>query len=132
MKLLENLSILQELIKTNVAPIMTSIINPDNIDEAIIIDARISIDELNGVYDGDKYIVPLWYKDFSINNKKIIIIKNLDLIDKKEQLKFKELLKNRKIGEFEISKNVPIIVTLKDKNSSINETIFTLVLHVGE
>lgn len=132
MKLLENLSVLEELIKTNVAPIMTSLINSDNIAEAAIIDARVSIDELNGVYEGSKYTFPLWYKDFNVNNKRIIIIKNLDCIEKKEQLKFKELLKNRKVGNMVIPKNIPIIVTLKNKDAIINETIFTLTLHVGE
>ena len=116
-------------IKANVAPILVDFIGASYIPNSVIIDSNISLSDLVG----DKGI-PSWYLELTCDNSsKFLVINNIDLISKNEQLKFLELLKDREIGEYKIPDNVVIIVCAEKINKdTINERIYSLVVDVRD
>lgn len=120
-----------ELIKTyifdkNKIPLL---INDKYYDElsssAVTLDADCSLDLLNGYYD-DKgnYLPPSWYNELT---RKVLIIRNIDSIPVKEQSKFGEILKYKKVNDFSLGEAI-IIVTCKD--NEISRDILSLVAKV--
>ena len=118
----------------NVAPILITGLNIDDVPNAEIIESNCDNSLLIGHYENEKFITPSWLTN--VESKKnetpnILIIKELDKITKDEQLKFIELLKYRKAGVFELPKNCVILLTAKIVNSEvINEEIYSLVAHI--
>lgn len=119
-------------IKANVVPILVDFIFSQDIEDAIILPAKIDIEELNGHYDEISFIPPKWLsKILSTNTSKILIIDRIDTISKEEQLKFVELLEYRKISTFKLPDNCAILVTAKEINKDkISEEIFSLVARI--
>lgn len=119
----ERMNILNAYMSANVAPILEGFIFGSDIPNSVIIDAKISLDDLYN--DGDNS----WFK--SLGERKILVIDNLDSISKDEQVKFMELFKYRKIGSMFLQDDVVIIVTAKRiDRDRINEAIYSLVVHI--
>lgn len=124
--------LLSSYIKSNIAPIMIDFLNGNDILDSVILEAGIDKSELNGHYEGEKFVAPKWYDELKNKEKvPILVIDGIDKITKEEQLKFAELLEYRKISTFDLPKKCVIIVTAKKINSEkINEEIYSLVAHI--
>lgn len=83
---------------------------------------------LNGCYDGLEFVAPIWYKDLCSLKTPVLVINNIDGIEKAEQRKFMEILKYNKIGTFELPDNCIVMITYLNK--SIHEDIFSLLVEI--
>lgn len=120
----EKIDLLNTYIIANVAPILEDFIFGKDIPNSVVIDSSIHIDDL---YAEDS----LWYKSLFNDNKKVLVVDNLDNIDKKEQEKFLELFKYRKVGTLIIPNDIVIIATSSVINqNTISDEIYSLVAHV--
>lgn len=119
-------------VRANVAPILVDFISGKDLNGAIVLPADVDIKELNGHYDGADFMPPKWFSEIlSTNTSRILVIDKIDTIEKKEQLKFCELLEYRKISTFELPKTCVIIVTANKINKDqINEEVFSLVAQI--
>ena len=121
--------LLLEYLKINIGPILEDILFGSDIEDSVILLSNISRDELTGHYEGINYVPPKWFDE--LKNKKILVIDNIDLMDKEEQIKFIEIIKYRKISTFEIDKDIRIIVTAKNINkNTINSEIYSLSINI--
>ena len=111
-------------IKVNIAPIIVDFISAQDIPNAVIIDA-INNPDLFGHFVGTLYLPPEWFE--KTNKNVILVIDNLDKISKEEQLKFKELLKYKKISTFNLPEDMRILVTVENKEN-LNEEIYSLLI----
>lgn len=122
------LDLLKTYINTNVCPLLlentSSAIFQDN---ATIIPSNIDILELNGHYEGIDFVPPTWYRDLIDKKRQFLVIDNLSQISKREQRKFIEILKYKKVSVFDIPDDVVIVVTSDKLNSNIDEEIISLV-----
>lgn len=118
------LELLFSYIKVNVAPIIVDFISAQDIPNALIIDASNNPD-LSGHFAGTLYLPPEWFN--KINEKVIFVIDNLDKISKEEQLKFKELLKYKKVSTFNLPEDMRVLVTVENKEN-LNEEIYSLLI----
>ena len=81
-------------------------------DHGVTIDSTCSLDLLNGYYDEKgTYKAPRWL-DIA-NEKHVLIIRGIDKIPVKEQIKFMEILKYKKVNEFSLG-DCTIILTYGD------------------
>ena len=114
-------------VKANVAPILVDFIDASLIPNSVIIDSNVSLSALVG--DNG---VPSWYLDLTCDSSsKFLVINNIDLISKEEQLKFIELLKDREVCEYKIPDNVVIVLCVNNKGN-IDERIYSLVADVRD
>lgn len=114
-------------VKANVAPILVDFIDASLIPNSVIIESSISLSDLVG--DNG---IPSWYLDLTCDNSsKFLVINNIDLISKEEQLKFIELLKDREVCEYKIPDNVVIVLCAKNIGKNvINDRIYSLIADV--
>ena len=128
----ERYKMLLSYIKSNVAPILVDFISSNEITGAVVLPANIDRRELNCHYDGLDFVPPNWLKEIiNSNDRKVLVIDNIDTISKNEQLKFCELLKYRKISTFNLPDSCTIIITANEINSdNINEEVFSLVARI--
>ena len=128
----EKRKMLADYIRGNVAPILIDFLNGENIPNSVLLEASCSIEDLNGHYSETNFVPPIWMS--KILNKKeptILVINRIDSISKKEQKKFIEILKYRKVSTFELPKNTVIILTAKEiNNDTIDEEVYSLVAHI--
>ena len=119
-------------VRANVVPVLEDFIFGKDLEKATILPSNINREELNGHYEGTKFMPPKWLEEILESNKeKLIVIDEIDKISKEEQLKFVELLKYRKISTFSLPKGCLIIVTAHEINKeTINEEIFSLVAKI--
>lgn len=120
----DKLEQLYSYIKANVAPIIVDFISAQDISNALIIDAANNPD-LSGHFTGTLYLPPEWFN--KIKSKVILVIDNLDKISKEEQLKFKELLKYKKVSTFNLPEDMRVLVTLENKEN-LNAEIYSLLI----
>ena len=114
-------------VKSNVAPILVGFIRAYDIPNSVIVDSNISLSDLVG--DNG---IPSWYLDLTCDNSsKFLVINNIDLISKDEQLKFIELLKDREVCEYKIPDNVVIVLCVSGRDN-IDERIYSLVADVRD
>ena len=111
-------------IKVNIAPIIVDFISAQDIPNALIIDAINNLD-LSGHFEDTLYLPPEWFKKKKKNV--ILVIDNLDKISKEEQLRFKELLKYKKVSTFNLPEDMRILVTVENKEN-LNEEIYSLLI----
>ena len=104
----EKKELLYSYMKSNVCPILIKV--PDNF-----------------VFPNSVYLPASCEKE---DATKILVIDKIDSITKEEQLKFKELLKAKKISTFGLPKDTVIIVTYNNLN--INEEIYGLMAHIKD
>ncbi len=124
--------LLMSYIKANITPILVDFNFWNDANDIVVIPADIDSKELNGHYEDLDFVPPKWLKEILGNSEsKILIIDKIDTIDKKEQLKFCELLEYRKISTFELPKNCVIVLTAKEINKDkISEEIYSLVAQI--
>ena len=129
MTLKERYKMLLPYIQSNVVPILIDFISSSEIDGAVVLPANIDTKELNGHYEGTDFVPPTWLnKILNTNNRKLLVIDNIDKISKNEQLKFCELLKYRKVSTFHLPDSCTIIITANEiDKDKINEELFSLV-----
>ena len=74
----------------------------------VTINANCSLDLLNGYYDdNNNFVAPSWLNE--LNEKRLLIIRNIDSIPVNEQVKFKEIIKDNKVNEFVLNKSIVLI-----------------------
>ena len=111
-------------IKVNIAPIIVDFISAQDIPNALIIDAINNLD-LSRHFEDTLYLPPEWFN--KIKKNVILVIDNLDKISKEEQLRFKELLKYKKVSTFNLPEDMRILVTVENKEN-LNEEIYSLLI----
>lgn len=124
----------EEYIKAGISPVMFEDVDLSQYKNAVVLDADCDISVLNGHYEGIDFVPPEWYENL-INNSKntycLLVIKDINKIDKKEQLKFVEMFKYKKIGTFDLPKNTVIFVTCSNlQEGEIAQEIYSLLAHI--
>lgn len=123
--------LLMSYIKSNVAPILVDFIEGKDIPSSVILPANLEKSELNGHYNNIEFLPPEWLNNLENTIPSILVIDKIDIISKKEQTKFIEILKYKQVSTFELPKNTIIIITAKEiSERTINEEIYSLVAHI--
>ena len=117
----DKLMLLNDYLKIGDIPILINL--PSSIfEEAIILNKDDSLYDLN------------WYNKLVERCKSdrcILILNKINELDKKEQLKYVELLKYRKIGNNKIPDNTIIVVLYDDlENNRLCEEVYSLLAHI--
>ncbi len=110
----EKLKLLKKALENNTKPILFTSSDYSMFDNYTILDVSVSIDDLNGHYEGTNYLPPEWYQCLCNSKNKLLIIDNMDNISKEEQKKFIEILKYKKVGVFPLPKESKIFITSKN------------------
>ena len=130
----ERLDILNEYVKIGMSPILVKDGSQFEFKNSVIINNNVAVEDLNGHYEDTTFCPPSWYNDLiKESNKKycVLIIKDINEIPLKEQTKFIEILKYKKISTFDLPDNCIIIVTCSDlKNNKINEEVYSLLAEI--
>lgn len=120
----EKLNLLKRYLQSNTKPILFTNLSHSIFDSYVALPATLSIDDLNGHYEGIKYLPPVWYQNLCLSKNKLLIIDNLESVSKKEQKKFIEILEYKKVGVFYLPKETKIIVTT-NKIEKIDDEILS-------
>ena len=115
-------------IQSNVAPILAPI-KSEIVPDSIIIKANCDSSLLTEKIEDGVYKAPKWYYDIQKkeSNIKTLVIDKIDSIPKKEQNKFYELLKDRKVGTFTLPDNCSIVLTATNiTEDSINDFLLSM------
>ena len=123
---------LEKYIKSGISPILLENIPTSIFEEAVVLEANCDLSLLNGHYEGLDFVAPSWYNKL-INQKEnpILIISEINKISQKEQTKFIEILKYKKISTFDLPKKCLIIVTCSNlKEQPIDEEVYSLTAHI--
>ena len=130
----EKINLLKNYIKSGVSPLLIQNVSINSFENTVVIDSNIDVSELNGHYEETEFCPPYWYKELlnkSQENVVVLVIDKINEIPLKEQTKFVELLKYKKISTFELPKNCIIIVTCSDlTNKKINEEVYSLLAQI--
>lgn len=125
---------IKEYMEISNEPILISNREFKNTGLDVVIDAKISIDELNDKFIDGKYVVPNWYNDLVSKasiRKTILVISNINSISEIEQSKFIDIIKYKKNGTHKFPDNILILVTYNTENEyKLNESIASLVIHM--
>lgn len=129
------IDLLGEYIKVGKEAILIEEIPQNVIDNgAIILNSNCSNSELMGYYDNFEYITPDWYNrliESSKTHTPILIIKNINEIAQKEQRKFIELFKYKKMYIHKLPKNCMILVTYTNlQENPIEEELYSFMVHI--
>lgn len=131
-----DMDLLKNHLETNICPILIEDINSDMFEDAIILNSNCDLCDLNGHYEGINFMPPEWYQKLINNSNKnysILLIDKINNISLKEQGKFNEILKYRKISTFDLPKNCRIIVTCTDlEHKPISEEVLSLLSYLQE
>ncbi|MBD9098076.1 hypothetical protein EGP98_00510 [bacterium] len=130
----ERLNLLENYIKTGVAPLLIENIPSDLFSNSVVLKSNIDKSELNGHYEDIEFCPPTWYKELLEKSKLdyvILVIENINDISIEEQNKFIEILKYNKISTFTLPKNCLIIVTCSNlNNKKISEEVYSLLAQI--
>lgn len=130
----EKLEILEEYLKSGITTILLENIPATAFSDAIVLESSCSLEDLNGHYEGIEFLPPKWYSDLMNQSEKqspILIINNINKVSNKEQTKFIEILKYKKVSTFELPKKCIIILLVTNlKENKINEEVYSLVAHI--
>jgi len=100
------------ILKTNES-ILINNVNIENFSHKVVIDSNISQKDLSIV---DTH--PLWLIELELLSKKknyvLLIIKDMDLITSRQQLKFLEIIKYRSVSGFKLPNNTHIIISCQN------------------
>ena len=129
------IDLLGEYIKAGKSAILIETI-PESVIKrgAVVIDSDCSSSELMGHYDNLEYIAPEWYDKLVESSNfhiPVLIIKDINKIPEKEQRKFIELLKYKKVYVNKLPENCMIFVTYSDlKENFIEEEVYSFLAHI--
>lgn len=129
----EQIDLLGEYIKAGKSIILTEKIPENVIDKgAIVINADCSKSELMGHFEELNYITPEWINKLNDSAKfhtPVLVIKEINKIPEKEQRKFIELFKYRKVYVNKLPKNCMIFVTYSDlEENPIEEEVYSFMV----
>lgn len=127
----ERLDLLEKYLRSGFNPILVEGIPSDSFHNSVVLKSTIDPSELNGHYEGSDFCPPTWYQELVEKSKLepvILLIENINEIPIKEQPKFIELLKYKKISTFSLPSNCLILVTCKNlKERKLSEEVFSLL-----
>lgn len=130
----ERLNMLKTFIEVGISPLLVPSSWEDFFENAVVLKADISREYLNGYYEQEKFCPPDWYQELMTKSKKgrpLLIIKNINEIDVKEQTKFLEILKYKKISTFNLPDNTVIIVTVTDLHKKkLADEVYSLLAQI--
>lgn len=117
---MERIELLREYLNANVVPILVEKLDICDMPNSIILNSNINDSELVGHYEDFVFYPPKWMeKMYQSKDMIVLIINNIDLISKKDQDRFIEILKYRQVSTFDIPDNYRILLTAKNiKNVS--------------
>ena len=125
---LHRLTLLKEYIIGKIAPILTDDKYFKYLPKNGLIDSRdfelaLTLSE----NENREEPIPTWMQD--ANSSNLLVIRNIDLLNKEVQKKIVELLKYRKISTLELNPKVIIILTCKNLSySTIDDEIISLTI----
>jgi hypothetical protein len=131
----EQVELLGEYIKSGRTAVLIEEI-PESVIEkgAVVISSDCSNSELMGHFDNLEYIAPEWYNKLNESSKlhtPVLIIKDINKVPEKEQRKFIELLKYKKVYVNKIPENCMIFVTYSNlKENPIEEEVYSFMAHI--
>lgn len=131
----EQVDLLGEYIKARKSAVLIEEI-PESIIQkgAIVINSDCSSSELMGYFNNLEYIVPEWYNKLMESSKihtPVLIIKDINKVPEKEQRKFIELLKYKKVYVHKIPENCMVFVTYSNlKENPIEEEVYSFMAHI--
>ena len=131
----KQIDLLGEYIKARKAAVLMEEI-PESVIKrgAVVINSDCSNSELMGHYENLEYVAPEWYKKLMESAKvhtPVLIIKDINKIPEKEQRKFIELLKYKKVYVHKIPENCMIFVTYSNlKENPIEEELYSFMVHI--
>lgn len=130
----EKIEMLETYIKCGISPIILEDFSIENLKNAVVLEANCRINMISGHYEGATFVAPDWFNKLQQNSKNrycLLVVNNINKISKKEQLKFVELFKYKKIGTFELPKNCIIIATCSNlKENQMSEDLYSLCAHI--
>jgi hypothetical protein len=101
---------------------------------AVVINSDCSNLELMGHYENLEYVAPKWYDELNESAKShtpVLIIKDINKVPEKEQRKFIELLKHKKIYVNKIPEDCRIFVTYSNSNENpIEEELYSFMVQI--
>lgn len=125
---------LKELMSISDESILIKDVKFNNTGLDVVLDSKISIDELNDKFVDGKYVTPNWYNDLinkSKERKTALVIENINDIDEVAQAKFIDILKYKKIGIYKLPENIVIFVTYNSSSEyKLNDNIASLVMYM--
>ena len=132
--MISKIDMLEAYIKAGISPILFEDLDLKVAKNKVILESNCDTSLLNGHYEGTEFVPPEWFNKVMQNSKNafcLLIIKEINKISKKEQLKFLELFKYKKIGTFNLPENCVIIATCSNlKENEISEEIYSLLAHI--
>ena len=112
---MERIELLREYLNANVVPILVEKLDISDMPNSIILNSNINDSELVGHYEEFVFYPPKWMeKMYQSKDMIVLIINNIDLISKKDQDRFIEILKYRQVSTFDIPDNYRILLTAKN------------------
>lgn len=131
----EQIDLLGEYMKAGTSVILIEEIPEKAIQKgAVVLEANCSNSELMGHYESLEYKNPQWYDKLVESSKEhtpVLIIKDINKIPEKEQRKFIELFKYRKIYVHKIPENCRIFATYSNlETNPIEEELYSFMIHI--
>ncbi len=131
----EQIDLLGEYIKAGKSAVLIEQIPESVIKKgAVVINSDCSNAELTGHFENLEYVAPEWYKKLMESSKlhiPVLIIKDINKVPEKEQRKFIELLKYKKVYVNKIPENCRIFVTYSDlKENPIEEEVYSFMAQI--
>lgn len=106
----------------------------DKLKYSVILDANCDRKKLRCENKRFKVVPPSWFTEITLNSRNkrsLLIVNNLNCVSKKEQRKFYELLKYKKIEFLNLPENCTILITCKNlKENQLDKKIDSLLIHV--
>jgi len=130
----EKWKMLETYIRSGILPLLVPNVSSNLFKNPVILKAKIDQSELNGHYEEKEFCPPTWYRELLEKSKiapVVLIIENLDELELKEQSKFIEILKYKKVSTFDLPKNCLVIVTYNDlSQNKLNEEVYSLLAQI--
>lgn len=127
----EGKELLYKYIKSCVSPILLNKTYAGIFKNPVVIESNCSLDLLNGHYEGDKFVAPVWYNELIQRQTPILLINGINNVPTEKQCRFIEILKYRKVNTFELPKNCVIVATYSDlEKSPISEELYSLMAQI--
>lgn len=127
----EKINTLETYLNSGLTNILIENVKKEIFEDEIILNYDIPVEELNGHFEGINFEPPSWYKELIDNNKKILVINDINKLEYNEQTKFIEILKYKKISTFLLPNDLVVIVLINNlKENKINEEVYSLLAFV--
>ena len=127
----ERMEMLEGLLKSGVSPVLLEDFPASIFNDSVVLESDISIENLNGHYEGISFCPPEWYEKLESLSEPLLVISIINKIPVEEQKKFVEILKYKKVSTFDLPKNTIILVTASNlEENKINEEVYSLMAHI--